>query len=77
MRRLIDLLGEQRICVPFVDGFHHPLAAVYRVEVLPTVRRLLAENRLRPVFLFEAEPTRVVSAEELRDVDPTLKRCAT
>jgi molybdopterin-guanine dinucleotide biosynthesis protein A len=71
--RMIELLKDQRICVPFVDGFHHPLAAVYRIEVVSTVDRLLTENRLRPVFLFEAEPTRIVTAEELRDVDPTFQ----
>ncbi len=71
--RMFALLGDQRICVPYVDGFHHPLAAVYRVEVLHAVERLLAADRLRPVFLFEAEPTRIVRGEELRDVDPDLK----
>ena len=73
MRRMIELLGDRRICVPHVDGFHHPLAAVYRVAVVDAVDRLLAENRLRPVFLFEAESTRIVLAEELRDIDPELK----
>jgi molybdenum cofactor guanylyltransferase len=73
VRRLIELLGERNICVPRVGEFHHPLAAVYRCGVLPTVRRLLAEDRLRPFFLFEAEPTRVVAAEELVDVDPTFQ----
>jgi molybdenum cofactor guanylyltransferase len=73
VRRLIDLLGEHTVCVPFSDGFHHPLAAVYRSEALETVLRLLAEGRLRPVFLFESLPTRVVEADELRDVDPTLQ----
>jgi molybdopterin-guanine dinucleotide biosynthesis protein A len=73
VRRLIELLGEQHICVPRVGDYHHPLAAVYRCAVLPTVRRLLAEDRLRPFFLFEAEPTRVVEAAELADVDPTFQ----
>ncbi len=73
VRRMVDLLGENRICVPFVDGFHHPLAAVYRVDVVHAVDRLLAEKRYRPVFLFESEATRIVRAEELRDVDPALK----
>jgi molybdenum cofactor guanylyltransferase len=71
VRRMIELLGEQHICVPRVGAYHHPLAAVYRVEVLAIVRNLLQENRLRPVFLFEAAPTRIVLADELRDVDPT------
>src|SRR5206468_5341726 len=30
VRRLIDLLGDDAICVPRVGEFHHPLAAVYR-----------------------------------------------
>jgi molybdopterin-guanine dinucleotide biosynthesis protein A len=73
VRRLIDLLGEQSICVPHAGGYHHPLASVYRLSVAEAVRRLLAEDRLRPVFLFEAVPTRVVEAEDLQDVDPTLQ----
>jgi molybdenum cofactor guanylyltransferase len=71
--RMLELLGDRQICVPYVDGFHHPLAAVYRVEVVRAVDRLLAQKRFRPVFLFESEATRVVTAEELRDVDPELK----
>jgi molybdopterin-guanine dinucleotide biosynthesis protein A len=73
VRRLIDLLGSDSICVPRVDDYHHPLAAVYRVEVVDAVERLLAAGRLRPVFLFEEVPTRIVAAEELVDVDPTLQ----
>jgi molybdopterin-guanine dinucleotide biosynthesis protein A len=73
VRRLIDLRGDDSICVPKVGAYHHPLAAVYRVDVLPTVERLLAENRLRPVFLFDSAPTRIVSADELRAADPTLQ----
>jgi molybdopterin-guanine dinucleotide biosynthesis protein A len=70
VRRLIELLGEQQICVPRVGEYHHPLAAVYRLEVMEAVERLLREDRLRPFFLFESVPTRVVTADELRDVDP-------
>lgn len=71
--RLVELLGAEQICVPRVGDFHHPLAAVYRLEVLDIVHRLLAANRLRPTFLFDAAPTRVVSALELTDVDPTFE----
>jgi molybdenum cofactor guanylyltransferase len=70
VHRMIELLGSQQICVPHADDFHHPLAAVYRVEILEIVRKLLQENRLRPVFLFDAVRTRVVCADELREVDP-------
>ena len=73
VRRLIDLLGDHAICVPQVGDYHHPLAAVYRLEVAEAVRRLLAADRLRPFFLFEAVPTRVVEAAELADVDPTFQ----
>src|SRR5262249_31270842 len=73
VRRMIDLLGDDSICVPKVGEYHHPLAAVYRIGVQPIVERLLAENRLRPVFLFESAPTRVVGAEELTEADPALQ----
>jgi molybdopterin-guanine dinucleotide biosynthesis protein A len=70
VRRLVELLGDHAICVPRVGDYHHPLAAVYRLEVADAVARLLAENRLRPYFLFETVPTRIVEAAELADVDP-------
>ncbi len=73
VRRLIDLLGDHAISVPRVGEHHHPLAAIYRLDVVPVVDRLLAENRLRPFFLFEAVPTRVVEASELADVDPNFQ----
>src|SRR5438128_2381047 len=60
VRRMVDLLGAHAICVPEVGGYRHPLAAVYRVEVASAVARLLAQERLRPAFLFEEVPTRIV-----------------
>jgi molybdopterin-guanine dinucleotide biosynthesis protein A len=73
VRRMIDLLGEHALCVPRVGEYHHPLAAVYRLKVADAVARLLAANRLRPYFLTEVLPTRVVEAAELADVDPTFQ----
>jgi molybdopterin-guanine dinucleotide biosynthesis protein A len=73
VRRLIELLGDYAICVPRVGAYHHPLAAVYRLSVGETVNRLLAENRLRPFYLFEAVPTRIVEPVELADVDPAFQ----
>jgi len=73
VRRLIDLLDGNAISVPRVGAYHHPLAAVYRLEVADAVGRLLVENRLRPFFLFEAVRTRIVEADELVEVDPTFQ----
>ena len=73
VKRLINSLGQHVICVPRVGDYHHPLAALYRLEVKQTVDRLLAENRLRPLFLFEAVPTRIVEAAALADVDPAFE----
>jgi molybdenum cofactor guanylyltransferase len=71
--RMAELLGKHMICVPHVGGFFHPMAAVYRMEVCHPIQRLLAAGRLRPVFLFEDLPTRIVEAHELADVDPALQ----
>jgi len=72
VKRMIELLGRHEIAVPYVDTFHHPLAAVYRLGVLEQVNALLAADRRRPVFLFESADTRVVSQDELTPVDPNL-----
>jgi molybdopterin-guanine dinucleotide biosynthesis protein A len=71
--RLVELIGDHDLAIPHVDGFHHPLAALYRrATILPAVQSLLADDRLRPVFLMESVRTRVVTADELREVDPDL-----
>jgi molybdenum cofactor guanylyltransferase len=72
VQRMIDLLEGHQACVANVGGYLHPLAAVYRVNVLPVVHELLSENRRRPTFLFDRVLTRVVTEEELREVDPRL-----
>ncbi len=72
VQRMFDLLGDNDAAVPVCDGFHHPLAAVYRRAVLSKIDELLAADRLRPVFLFDAVPTRRVEESELIDVDPQL-----
>lgn len=73
VERMIALLGDHDIAVMEVDGFPHPLSAVYRRNTLPHVESLLAHDRLRPVFLFEAVRTRRVRPEEMTVVDPELR----
>src|SRR5437660_11743328 len=41
VQRMIALLGDHQIGVPRVGDHHHPLAAVYRLEVADTVAHLL------------------------------------
>jgi molybdenum cofactor guanylyltransferase len=71
-RRMIELLAEHDIAVMEIDGFPHPLSAVYRRSTLPQVEALLAKDKLRPVFLYAAVPTRRVLPSEMRTVDPDL-----
>jgi molybdenum cofactor guanylyltransferase len=72
VRRMIDLLADHDIAVVEIDGFPHPLSAVYRRSTLPHVEALLAQNRLRPVFLFDAVRTRRVQPAEMISADPDL-----
>lgn len=72
-RRMIDLLGDHDIAVMEIDGFPHPLSAVYRRTTLPEIESLLSQERLRPVFLFDAVRTRRVTPDDMRDVDPQLR----
>ena len=70
--RMLQMLGDHDIAVMEIDGFAHPLSAVYRRETLPHVEALLAADRLRPVFLFDAVKTRRVQPSEMASVDPQL-----
>ena len=65
VERMIELLGDHDIAVMEIDGFPHPLSAVYRRDTLPHVEALLAQDRLRPVFLFDAVRTRRVQPAEM------------
>jgi molybdenum cofactor guanylyltransferase len=72
VRQMIDLANDYDIAVMEIDGFTHPLSAVYRRAILPSVEDLLANNRLRPVFLFDAAKTRRVKPDEMTS-DPDLR----
>ena len=71
VRQMLDLARGYDVTVMEIDGFTHPLSAVYRRAALPYIEELLAHDRLRPAFLFEAVKTRRVSREEIT-ADPDL-----
>ena len=73
VERMVELLGDHDIAVMEIDGFPHPLSAVYRRDTLPQVESLLEKERLRPVFLFDAVRTRRVRPEEMVSVDRELR----
>ena len=70
--QMLDLAAGYDIAVMEIDGFTHPLSAVYRRSTLAPVEDLLANDRLRPVFLFDAVKTRRVRPEEMT-ADPDLR----
>ena len=73
VERMLELLGDHDIAVMEIDGFPHPLSAVYRRDTLPHIESLLEKERLRPVFLFDAVRTRRVRPDEMMSVDPELR----
>lgn len=58
------------VVVPMWQDRLQPLHAVYRRSVVGTLQEQLAEQRLRPVYLYDRVPTRTVSADEMRRLDP-------
>jgi molybdopterin-guanine dinucleotide biosynthesis protein A len=70
--QMLELAKGYDAAVMEIDGFTHPLSAVYRRTTLPHIERLLANDRLRPVFLFDAVPTRRVRRDEMT-ADPDLR----
>jgi molybdopterin-guanine dinucleotide biosynthesis protein A len=70
--QMIALAAGFDVAVMEIDGFPHPLSAIYRRSVLPHIEELLSQDRLRPVFLYDRVPTRKVSPAEIT-ADPELK----
>ena len=70
-RVLAALDDDVDVVLPEVGGFRHPLAAVYRTDLVDVVERLIAEDRMRPAFLFEACRVRRLDADAFL-ADPAL-----
>jgi molybdopterin-guanine dinucleotide biosynthesis protein A len=73
VQRMIDLAEGYDIAVTEIDGFAHPLSAVYRRSALPHADALLAEDQLRVSHLFSRVRTRRVPTSEMTEVDPELR----
>jgi molybdopterin-guanine dinucleotide biosynthesis protein A len=72
VRAMLEALGTHELAIPRDGQYHHPLAAVYRTTLEFRVGRLIAEGRLRPLFLVQESDARLVDVSELRAIDPTL-----
>jgi molybdopterin-guanine dinucleotide biosynthesis protein A len=72
VRVMLDALGTHELAIPRDGQFHHPLAAVYRTSLEVRVGRLIAEGRLRSLFLVQESDACLVDVSELRAVDPAL-----
>jgi molybdopterin-guanine dinucleotide biosynthesis protein A len=72
VRQMLDLADGCDIAVIESEGFAHPMSAVYRRAVLPCVEELLANDRLRPAFLFDMVRTRRIRPEQMTS-DPDLR----
>ena len=70
--QMLGLTEGFDIAVMEIDGFAHPLSAVYCRTTLPYIEDLLARDRLRPAFLFDAVRTRRVTPAEIT-TDPDLR----
>jgi molybdopterin-guanine dinucleotide biosynthesis protein A len=69
---MINLSKGYDVAVMEIDGFPHPLSAIYRRATLPHIEDLLAHDRLRPVFLYDRVNTRRVAPAEIT-ADPDLR----
>ena len=73
VRRMVELAEGYDVVVTEIDGFAHPLSAVYRRAALPHAEELVAADQLRVSNLFQRLRTRRVSTAEMTSVDPELQ----
>lgn len=72
VRYLIGSRGKHDIAAVRDGEFCHAVAAVYSARLLPRIREMLRERRLRLQSLIEASDARFVEAGEIRRFDPDL-----
>jgi molybdenum cofactor guanylyltransferase len=70
--RVLRALGDGDVALPVARGYRQPLAAAYRVSLADLAERLVAEERLRPAFLFDECAVAQLDDETLRK-DPLLR----
>ena len=77
-RVLAAMDDDTDVVLPVARGYPQPLAAAYRVSLLPTITELLDADRLRPAFLFDACRVKrladddLLSGTRLAKLDPAL-----
>ncbi|MGN6174812.1 MAG: molybdenum cofactor guanylyltransferase, partial [Streptosporangiaceae bacterium] len=72
VRRVLRAVQEGAdVGLPVARGYPQPLAAAYRVALAPVATKLVAEERLRPAFLFEECVVDRLDEDALR-ADPVL-----
>jgi molybdenum cofactor guanylyltransferase len=69
MRHVIGAVTDDvDVVLPEIHGFRQPLSAAYRPSLLPEVQALIADDQLKPAFLFERCRVRALDdAMMLRD----------
>jgi len=73
VRQVARLLGAHQAAAPRIAGYLQPLSAVYRLDVLPIIERLLAGEHRALVDLLRSIDTRAVDPHELIGADPQLQ----
>lgn len=63
MERLVEGLAGHAVCMYEWEGFTNALTAAYSLDLLPKLEGLVAQGRMRPMFIGEGEPTRVIPVE--------------
>jgi molybdopterin-guanine dinucleotide biosynthesis protein A len=58
VRAVCAAASDADTAVPHIGGHRQPLAAAYRSALAPVVAELVAENRMKPAFLFDRCRTR-------------------
>ena len=72
IRRVLAAMHQDvEIVLPHIGGYPQPLAAAYRVDLVERVERLIAEDRMRPAFLFDVSRVVRLDADALL-ADPVL-----
>ncbi|MCC6672302.1 MAG: molybdenum cofactor guanylyltransferase [Planctomycetes bacterium] len=67
---LANLLGDHDLVIPRLQGVLQPMAAIYRLGLLPRIETALRAGKRAPKELVDDCDARIVTDEELGTIDP-------
>ena len=69
---MVDLLQDEDVIIPFVDGYYQPLYAIYGKRCIPEFEKLFQRRWYKIIDAFQDLKIRKITREEILELDSSM-----